>query len=60
MVPFRVLAPHRWPGQSGPNRKLFPFWNLPFAILKITAFIRFYYAIFAVALRDAGCLVHGP
>ena len=32
-VPFRVLAPHRWPGQSAPKRHSIPILTLPFAII---------------------------
>ena len=33
-VPFRVLAPHRWQGQSGPKRHGIPFSRLLFVMLK--------------------------
>jgi len=59
-LPFRVLAPHRWPGQSGPKRKLLPFWNLPLVTLKPTAAMGFYYTPFVLVVRGLGGLVRAP
>ena len=39
-VPRRVLAPHRWPGQSGPNRHSIPILTLSFAIIPIVPNVR--------------------
>jgi len=40
-VPLRVLAPHRWPGQSGPKRHLLPVWNLTFITVNNLAALEF-------------------
>jgi len=45
-VPLRVLAPHRWPGKSGPNCQGIPFSRLVFVMLKSPADMGFYYTPF--------------
>ena len=56
-VPLRVLAPHRWPGQSGPKRHGMPFSRLLFVMLKYPPHMGFYYTPFLIALRGLGGLV---
>ena len=59
-VPLRVLAPQRWPGQSGPKRKLLPFWNLPLVTLKPTAAMGFYYTPYMQVVRGLDDLARVP
>lgn len=59
-VPLRVLAPHRWSGQSAPKRKLLPFWNLHLVTLKPTAAMGFYYTPFVLVVRGLGGSVRAP
>ena len=50
-VPLRVLAPHRWPDQSGPKRHGMPFSRLLFVMLKTPPHMGFYYTPLSVVLR---------
>ena len=58
-VPLRFLAPHRWPGQSGPNRQGAPFSRLPFVMVKFPPHMGFYYTQFGLVWLGAGVLVNG-
>ena len=59
-VPLRVLASHRWPGQSGPNRHGIPFSRLLFGMVKSPPFMGFYYTPFCAVWLGACVLVYGP
>ena len=59
-VPLRVLAPHRCPGQLGPNRHGIPFSRLVFVMLKSPPVMGFYYTPLQAAWLDGRDLVHGP
>ena len=59
-VPLRVLAPHRWPGQSMPKRHGMPFSRLLFVMLKSPPHLGFYYTPYFVALRGLCGLVRVP
>ena len=60
-VPLRVLAPHRWPGQSGPKRKLLPFLRTYLCHLKTYRLrMGFHYTPFVLVVRGLGGLVRAP
>jgi hypothetical protein len=58
-VPLRVLAPHRWPGQSGPKCHGILFSRLLFVMLKSPPRMGFYYTPYLQVVRGLGGLVHG-
>ena len=59
-VPLRVLAAHRWPGQSGPNRHGIRLSRLLFVMVKSPPFMGFYYTPFQAVWLGACGLVYGP
>jgi len=55
-VPLRVLAPQRWPGQSGPKRHGMPFSRLLFVMLKSPPRMGFHYTPYMQVVRGLGGL----
>ena len=57
--PWRVLAPHRCPGQSGPNRHSIPMVTLSFAIIWAPPLMGYYFTANFAGLREGPQQVHG-
>ena len=53
-VPFRVLAPQRWPGQSDPKRHLTPMVTLSFFSTQNTPNKKCYYTAYLLGSKGVG------
>ena len=51
-VPFLVLAPHRWPGQSAPKRHSTPMVTLSFVSIQNTPNMRYYYTAYWLGSKE--------
>ena len=58
-VPRRVLAPHRWPGQSAPKRVSTPIRTLPFAIIQTPPLMGYYFTAIFAGLGEESRKVRG-